>query len=149
MDTRFNIVLIEPLIPHNTGSIGRLCLATNCALHLVHPLGFSIDNSRLKRAGLDYWKYLKVVEHSNFDSFLKTITDVSKLRFFTKKFGKNILNLKWNIGDYLIFGQETKGIKEDILFKYKDQTFNIPIFDKRVRSLNLATCVGIAVYCGL
>ncbi len=143
-----NIVLIEPEIPNNTGNIGRLALASGSNLHLVKPLGFEIDNKRLKRAGLDYWQHLSV-------SIYDSIED-----FFNKNKGKNMVFLSshgtqdhWSIDFeddiFLIFGKESVGLPKDLIEKHSDKLFKILLYSKHVRSLNLANAVSIVVYEGL
>ena len=141
----FNIVLVEPEIPPNTGSIARLCGATNTALHLIRPLGFSTDDKHLKRAGLDYWKYVSIRYWENFDSFL-TVQDELKLFFFTTKVKSNYTEAVFKPGDYLIFGKETKGLPEDILRLYYDRCYTLPMPNPHIRSLNLAMSAGIVLY---
>ena len=140
-----NIVLVEPEIPPNTGSIARLCGATNTALHLVHPLGFSTDDKYLKRAGLDYWKYVTIRHWDNLDSFLAA-QDELKLFFFTTKVKVNYTEAAFRPGDYLIFGKETKGLPEDILRLYQERCYTLPMPNPHVRSLNLAMSAGIVLY---
>jgi len=140
-----NIVLVEPEIPPNTGSIARLCGATNTRLHLVHPLGFSTDDKHLKRAGLDYWQFVSIKYWPDFESFLKA-QDELKLFFFTTKVKRSYTLAKFSPGDYLIFGKETKGIPEDILGLYQDRCYTLPMANPNIRSLNLAMSAGIVLY---
>lgn len=146
MPHQLHIVLIEPEIPSNTGAIGRLCLATGSTLHLVDPLGFEINDTQLKRAGLDYWQYLKVVRHTSLDAFFDSLPPNSPLTFFSKKARKSYLKHPYQAGSYLIFGKETKGLSEKLIEDYADLAFRIPIYDERVRSLNLANAVSIVLY---
>ncbi len=141
----FNIVLVEPEIPPNTGSIARLCGATNTILHLVHPLGFSTDNKMLRRAGLDYWKHVKIVYWNSFDEFLKA-TDENSLYFFTTKVDKSYSQAKFKVGDFLVFGKETKGLPKEIIDLYSDRCLTLPMENPNIRSLNLAMTVGIVLY---
>ena len=143
----FNIVLVEPEIPPNTGNIARLCSATNTKLHLIHPLGFKITDKELKRAGLDYWHLLDIEEYENWSSFYKHI-DQTKCWFISTRGEKNIWDVEFNPGDYLIFGSETKGLSEEILNSNKNAVISIPMNGK-TRSLNLSTAVGIVLYEGL
>ena len=140
-----NIVLVEPEIPPNTGSIARLCGATNSELHLVHPLGFSTEDKHLKRAGLDYWKYVSIHYWDNFESFLAA-QDELKLFFFTTKVKNNYTEAAFKPGDFLIFGKETKGLPEDILKLYNDRCYTLPMPNPHIRSLNLAMSAGIVLY---
>ena len=148
----FNIVLVEPEIPPNTGNIARLCAATSTKLHLVHPLGFEINDKELKRAGLDYWHLLEVKEYENWNEFnSKQIDDVETPRrgvstwFFSTRGEKNIWDVEFTPGDYLIFGSETRGLNEKILEKNKDNVISIPM-NGLTRSINLSTAVGIVLY---
>ena len=143
--TPFNVVLVEPEIPPNTGTTARLCGATDTILHLVKPLGFSTDDKHLKRAGLDYWEYIKIVYWENFDDFL-TKQDEKKLYFFTKKTGKPYTEAEFKPGDFLIFGKETKGLPEEVIRLYKDRCYTIPMSNPKIRSLNLANAAGIVLY---
>jgi tRNA (cytidine/uridine-2'-O-)-methyltransferase len=139
----FNVVLVEPEIPPNTGNIGRLCLATGSKLHLVKPLGFSIDDRALKRAGLDYWKEVEV---RLWDSFRELQAEESGKRFFflTTKSDRAYYDIKFRAGDFLVFGRETKGLPENLLAEHRDELLTIPM--RGTRSLNLATAVGIVLF---
>jgi tRNA (cytidine/uridine-2'-O-)-methyltransferase len=139
----FNVVLVEPEIPPNTGNIGRLCLATDSALHLVKPLGFSIGDRELKRAGLDYWKEVKV---KLWDSFAELRNDNPAARFFflTTKSDRAYYNVGFRSGDFLVFGRETKGLPESLLLAHRDELLTIPM--RGTRSLNLATAVGVVLF---
>lgn len=141
-----NVVLVEPEIPQNTGSVGRLCLATGTTLHLVDPLGFDISHAKLRRAGLDYWEHLKVVRHPSLEDFLKSIPEDAPKVFFSKKAGHTLFEHKFAPGTYLIFGKETMGLPEWVINAYPTDCTRIPMYDARVRSLNLANTVSIAVY---
>ena len=141
----FNVVLVEPEIPPNTGTTARLCGATDSVLHLVKPLGFSTDDKHLKRAGLDYWEYVRIVYWESFDDFL-TKQDEKKLYFFTKKTGKPYTEAEFKPGDFLIFGKETKGLPEEIIKLYIERCFTIPMSNNNIRSLNLANAAGIVLY---
>jgi len=141
----FNIVLVEPQIPPNTGTIGRLCVNLGATLHLVEPLGFNIDDRSLKRAGLDYWKDLNLKVWSSFDEFLKENPIGDNLYLATTKTDNLYFDAKFKKGDYLIFGSETKGLREDILLQNRDRCITIPMGDGG-RSLNLAVSVGIITY---
>jgi len=142
----FSIVLVTPEIPTNTGSIGRLCLATNSTLHLVDPLGFDISDSRVKRAGLDYWKHVKVIRHKSFELFLNSLPSDAPTVFFSTKTKANLFEKTIKKGSYLIFGSETKGLEAELIEKFSENTFHIPQYDDRVRSLNLANAASIVVY---
>jgi len=141
----FNIVLVEPQIPPNTGTIGRLCVNLGATLHLVKPLGFDIDDKAVTRAGLDYWKELDLVVWESFDEFLKAHPIGNNSHLATTKTDKLYFDAKFNRGDYLIFGSETKGLREDILLENEDRCITIPMGAKG-RSLNLGISVGIITY---
>lgn len=141
----FNIVLVEPEIPPNTGTIARLCGATNSVLHLVHPLGFSTDDKYLKRAGLDYWKFVNIVYWDNFDSFLEA-QDEGQLHFFTTKVDLPYTERPFRPGDFFIFGKETKGLPAAIIDLYHDRCCTIPMANANIRSLNLGVSAGIVLY---
>lgn len=141
----FNIVLVEPEIPPNTGSIARLCGATNTVLHLVHPLGFSTDDKHLKRAGLDYWRHVTIRHWPNLDAFLLA-QDELQLFFFTTKVVRQYTSARFRPGCFLVFGKETKGLPEDILQLYQDRCYTLPMQNPHIRSLNLAMTAGIVLY---
>lgn len=141
-----NIVLVEPEIPQNTGNIARTCAATGTSLHLVKPLGFSIDDKHVKRAGLDYWSLLDLHIYENLDEFFQK-NDVNKFYFATTKGHKSYTDFNFEEGAFLIFGKETAGLPKEILSKYKERTMRIPMVnDERARSLNLSNSVAIIVY---
>ena len=141
-----NVVLVEPEIPPNTGSIGRLCLATGSTLHLVEPLGFEISDARLRRAGLDYWEHLKVLMHPSLEAFLDSIPPSAPKVFLSKKAGHTFFEHSFRPGEYLIFGKETMGLPDWVVNAYPTETLRIPMYDARVRSLNLASAASIVVY---
>ncbi|GGG55127.1 tRNA (cytidine(34)-2'-O)-methyltransferase [Bizionia arctica] len=143
-----NIVLIEPEIPNNTGNIGRLALASGSNLHLVKPFGFEISDSRLKRAGLDYWKHLNVHYYENIEEFFQ-INKNAKMVFLSSHGTKNHWDIKFEDDMFLVFGKESVGLPKSILENHSEHLFKIPLFSEHVRSLNLANAVGIVVYEGL
>ena len=145
---KLNIVLVEPEIPQNTGNIARTCAAIGAKLHLVYPLGFSINEKQLKRAGLDYWDKLDIEEHLNFESFLEKYKPDENQMFFVTTKGKNVYSdVKYNDQKevYLLFGKETKGLPENILQKHLEKTIRIPMRET-LRSLNLSNSVAIVAY---
>ena len=142
---KFEVVLVEPKIPPNTGSIARLCAATRIPLHLVEPLGFEMTNSRLKRAGLDYWEFAQVKTHSSLDSLIAGL-DPCDLCLFSKKATRSYLEAGFQGNELLVFGSETVGLREELLGSYPERCFRIPIMQPAVRSLNLANAVAIVVY---
>ncbi len=141
----FNIVLVEPEIPPNTGSIARLCGATNNTLHLVHPLGFSTEDRHLKRAGLDYWPHVRVVHWHSLDEFLSACSE-EQLKFFTTKTTRQYTEAVYKPGDFLVFGKETKGLSEEVRSLYHELCYTLPMQNKNIRSLNLAMTAGIVLY---
>ena len=145
---KLNIVLVEPEIPQNTGNIARTCAALGAKLHLVYPLGFSISEKQVKRAGLDYWDKLEIEEHINFKTFLEKYNPEENSMFFVTTKGKQIYSepdYKSFNEVFLLFGKETKGLPEDILQKYIDKTIRIPMREG-LRSLNLSNSVAIVAY---
>ena len=141
-----NIVLVEPEIPMNTGTIGRLCLATETTLHLIEPMGFEINDSKLKRAGLDYWKFIKVKIYPNLDNFFQKIPPDAPKIFFSTKGKCAFFEHTFKKNSYMFFGSETRGLPKSLLQSYQDSTYRIPQYDDRVRSINIANAAGIAVY---
>ena len=141
----FNIVLVEPQIPQNTGTIGRICVNLGATLHLVKPLGFDIDDKAVKRAGLDYWKELDLVVWESFDDFLKAHPIDDHTYMATTKTDNLYFNAPFQKGDYILFGSETKGIDEKVLLDHPDQCITIPMGPKG-RSLNLGVSVGVVLY---
>jgi len=141
----FNIVLVEPQIPPNTGTIGRLCVNLGATLHLVKPLGFNIDDKAVKRAGLDYWKDLDLIVWESFEEFLEAHPIDNHTHLATTKTDRLYFDAKFKRGDYILFGSETKGIREDILLKNPNQSITIPM-GATGRSLNLSISVGIVTY---
>ena len=143
-----NIVLIEPEIPNNTGNIGRLALASGCTLHLVKPFGFEIDDTRLKRAGLDYWQHLNVITYQDIDEFFKMNRNKNMV-FLSSHSTKTHWDIKFENDQFLVFGKESVGLPKSILETHSKQVFKIPLFSEHIRSLNLANAVSIVVYEGL
>ncbi|TYA58250.1 tRNA (cytidine(34)-2'-O)-methyltransferase [Formosa maritima] len=143
-----NIVLIEPEIPNNTGNIGRLALASGSNLHLVKPFGFEISDSRLKRAGLDYWQHLNLHYYENIDDFFKKNKDANMV-FLSSHGTKNHWDIKFENEMFLVFGKESIGLPKSMIDNNLDNLFKIPLYNNHVRSLNLANAVSIVVYEGL
>ena len=140
-----HIALVEPEIPPNTGNVARLCAATGCALHLVEPLGFSIDDRELKRAGLDYWHHLEVVTHPSLEAFLEATAHMRRW-FLSTRATRSYAYADFARGDMLVFGRETKGLPADLLERERERALRIPMRDQSVRSINLSTAVGIVTY---
>jgi tRNA (cytidine/uridine-2'-O-)-methyltransferase len=141
----FNIVLIEPEIPQNTGNVGRTCVGTRSNLHIVGETGFKITDRNLKRAGLDYWQHLWWTQHSTMDEWMAQVPDPSRVFYFSTKATQTYFDVAYRPGDWLTFGKETKGLDEDLLRRNSDRVIKIPQIGK-VRSLNVATAVAIALY---
>jgi len=140
----FNIVLVEPQIPNNTGNIGRLCVGTNSKLHLIQPLGFEITDKRVKRAGLDYWPELDLLVHKSFDSWLSAVESDERVFFFSAKGGKSLYEHEMEQGDWLVFGKEENGLGEAISKRFEEQLLRIP-FPGKIRSFNLANAVAMVL----
>jgi len=141
----FNVVLVEPQIPQNTGTIGRLCVNLGATLHLIKPLGFDIDDKAVKRAGLDYWKDLDLVVWESLDDFLAVHPVNTRTHMATTKTDNLYFDADFQKGDYILFGSETKGIDEQLLLAHHDRCITIPMGGKG-RSLNLGVSVGIVTY---
>lgn len=140
----FNVVLVEPEIPPNTGNIGRLCLATRSTLHLVQPLGFKIDDRTLQRAGLDYWKEVEVRLWASFAELQAAQAADARFFFLTTKTQRAYYGETFRPGDFLVFGRETKGLPEPLLAVNSERLLTIPMHG--TRSLNLATAVAIVLF---
>lgn len=141
----FNIVLVNPVIPNNTGNIGRLSVATNCRLHLVHPLGFSLDEKSVRRAGIDWWEQVDLIEYQNWEEFISKNPNANIFLFSRFAEEHNFFDAKYQQNDFLIFGSETDGLPHSIKEDNKDRVYKIPMPGKG-RSLNLANSVSIAIY---
>ncbi len=142
--SRINIVLCEPEIPQNTGNIARTCAATGASLHLIRPLGFEIDNAKLKRAGLDYWDKLDITFYDGLDDFYSRHPD-AKVYYFSTKAKHKYSDVSYPDDAWIMFGKETKGLPEELLYANPDTCVRIPMRDG-LRSLNLSNSVAIAVY---
>ena len=142
----FNIVLVEPEIPQNTGKIVRTCAATGCKLHLVRPLGFEVSDKYLKRAGLDYWHFVDISFYDNIEELFAKFPG-GRFWFFSTKAAKTHSDVQYREGDFLVFGKETKGLPEELLARRYDEAVRIPMIGE-IRSLNLSNSVAIAVYEG-
>ena len=139
-----NIVLHEPEIPQNTGNIARTCAATGAALHLIRPLGFNIDDKKLKRAGLDYWHHLDITYYDGLDDFYAKNPD-AKVYYFTTKAKHVYTEITYPDPVFIMFGKETKGLPEDLLYAHPEECVRLPMRDG-LRSLNLSNTVAVAVY---
>jgi len=141
-----HVVLVEPEIPWNTGNAGRTCLAFGAQLHLVGPLGFDLDEKKVRRAGVDYWKNVQPVVHRDWDAFEPILPTLGRALFLTVEAPRTLTD--WNLAKFevLVFGRESSGLPAHLRERYADQTARIPMTGAGVRSLNLSTAVGIALY---
>ena len=143
-----NIVLFEPEIPNNTGNIGRLSLASGCNLHLVKPFGFELNDTRLKRAGLDYWKHISLNVYDSIDEFY-SMNVSKKMVYFSAKGTKTFWSIDFQDDLFLIFGRESSGLPESITDEKSHELYKIPLFSEHIRSINLANAVSVVVYEGI
>lgn len=144
------IALWEPEIPPNTGNIARLCAATGCPLHLIGRLGFRIDEKSVRRAGLDYWDAVELHRHETLADFERYVEDThSRIWCLSARASRPYSQISFKAGDVLLFGAETRGLPPEVLERYREHTFVIPMPSGKVRSLNLATAAGIVLYEGL
>lgn len=143
--TRVQVVLVAPEIPQNTGSIGRLCVATESGLHLIEPLGFVIDDKHLRRAGLDYWPHVQLAVHPDWNAF-ETARPPGRLLFFTARAERRYTSVRYRPDDLLVFGCESRGLPPPLREAHADATYGIPIASPHVRSLNLATAVAVVLF---
>jgi tRNA (cytidine/uridine-2'-O-)-methyltransferase len=144
----FNVVLVEPEIPPNTGNIARLCLATGSRLHLVEPLGFAIDDRQLRRAGMDYWHQVDLIYWKNLTEFERATRSPVRRFLLTTKSHRTYWDARFCDGDYLVFGRETKGLPESLLLSQSENCLTIPMASG-ARSLNLATAVAVVLFEGV
>ena len=142
------VVLYQPEIPPNTGSVARLCAATLTPLHLIEPLGFKIDDKHLKRAGLDYWEFVDLHVHQSWQHFIEAVEPKS-LWFLTKRATKSYTTMRYDDADFLVFGPETRGLPQALLDANAGRALRIPMMGTGVRSLNLSNAVSIVLYEGL
>ena len=141
-----NIVLVEPQIPQNTGNIARTCAATGARLHLVEPMGFRVDNAKLKRAGLDYWHLLDITYYENLDDFFNKNKD-GEFFYFSTKATKIYSQIEYPDNTYLVFGKETAGLPEELLFNNPERCVRLPMINNNAaRSLNLSNSAAIGAY---
>lgn len=141
-----NIVLVEPEIPPNTGNVARLCAATKSHLHLIEPFGFKLDDSQLKRAGMDYWQQLEWHRWPNWNEFQKQLPASARLWFIESNGAKNYAEVNYLPDDYLVFGRETAGLPKALLETSPENWLRIPMFNAESRSLNLSNCVALVLY---
>lgn len=141
-----NIVLLEPEIPPNTGNVARLCAATKSRLHLIEPFGFKLDDSQLKRAGMDYWLQVEWHRWPNWSEFEKQLPSSARLWFVESNGPKHYAEVNYLPDDYLVFGRETAGLPKALLEKFSENWLRIPMFNAESRSLNLSNCVALVLY---
>lgn len=145
-----NLVLVAPEIPQNSGNIGRLCVNTDCRLHLIEPLGFSLQERHVRRAGLDYWEFLDFRTYSDWKDFIQRELEPNSGAsgvYFISRFGEQtIYDVSFKDGDYLIFGNESRGLPQHFYQQYKRKLYRIPVLSDKGRSLNLANAVAITAY---
>ena len=143
--SRVHVVLVAPEIPQNTGSIGRLCVATDTMLHLIEPLGFVIDDKHLRRAGLDYWQHVRLAVHAGWEQFL-AVRPEGRLLLFAARAPRRYTEARYRPDDVLVFGCESRGLPVALRAAHADATYGIPIASPHVRSLNLATAVAVVLF---
>lgn len=143
----FKVVLLEPEIPQNTGNIGRTCVGINCELHIIGPTGFEITDTNLKRAGLDYWQHLTWFQYKSYEDWFSKVENPERVFYFSTKVKQTYFDIQYQVGDWLVFGKETKGLPPELINNNLKQAVTIPQIGP-VRSLNLATAVAISVYEG-
>ena len=143
-----HVVLVHPEIHWNTGNAGRTCLAVGAALHLIEPLGFSLDDARVKRAGLDYWEHVDLRVWPGWNAFERELPSFGEPYFFSTKAARSFWDAPLGAAEnvVLIFGRETGGLPDDVQEKYADRFVSMPMFSSRIRSLNLSTSVAVAAY---
>jgi tRNA (cytidine/uridine-2'-O-)-methyltransferase len=141
-----NIVLVEPEIPPNTGNVARLCAATNTTLHLIEPFGFKLDDTQLKRAGMDYWQHVEWHRWPGWKAFAEKLPAGARLWFVESGGSKIYTQVKYAADDYLVFGRETAGLPRQLLEPNRDHWLRIPMFNAKARSLNLSNCVALVLF---
>lgn len=141
-----NIVLVEPEIPPNTGNVARLCAATRTTLHLIEPFGFKLDDSQLKRAGMDYWRQVEWHRWANWQTFFEKLPAEARLWFVESDGSKRYSEVDFSPDDYLVFGRETAGLPKSLLEQNRESWLRIPMFNARSRSLNLSNCVALVLF---
>ena len=144
-DKHFHIVLVEPEIPPNTGTIARLCAGTDTHLHLVRPMAFELDDTKLKRAGLDYWPNVYLSVHDSFDEIV-ALFGADRLHLFTTKTPRKFTDVSYKLGDALVFGPETRGLSQQIRDTFENRCVTLPIRKDHIRSLNLAVSASVGLY---
>jgi tRNA (cytidine/uridine-2'-O-)-methyltransferase len=149
VNPNFKIVLYSPEIPGNTGSLGRTCVALDLELILIKPLGFELDEKSVRRAGLDYWRHVKLKVYENWNEFMKTESPSRQHLHFFSRFGiQSVYTTTFKEGDYLVFGKESTGLPREITDHYNDRLFQLPMLSEHIRSLNLSNAATAAIYEG-
>ena len=141
-----NVVLVEPEIPPNTGNVARLCAATKSVLHLIEPFGFKLDDSQLKRAGMDYWQQVEWHRWKSWTAFTEKLPPTARLWFIESNGPKLYSEARFETNDYLFFGRETAGLPKPLLEQHRDHWLRIPMFNTESRSLNLSNCVALVLF---
>jgi tRNA (cytidine/uridine-2'-O-)-methyltransferase len=141
-----HVVLVEPEIPPNTGNVARLCAATRTTLHLIEPFGFKLDDTQLKRAGMDYWQHVAWRRWKNWSEFKAQIEPAARLWFIESGGARHYGEVEYHSNDYLVFGRETAGLPKALLEENRGQWLRIPMFNQEARSLNLSNCVALVLY---
>ena len=141
-----NIVLVEPEIPPNTGNVARLCAATHSTLHLIEPFGFRLDDTSLKRAGMDYWQHVKWHRWKDWKTFQEAVPSTARLWFVESNGPRQYSQAEFHPNDYIVFGRETAGLPRQLLEQNRDRWLRIPMFNPQARSLNLSNCVALVLF---
>src|SRR5437868_2977604 len=141
-----HIVLVEPEIPPNTGNVARLCAATNTRLHLVEPLGFTLDDAQLKRAGMDYWQHVEWTHWPSWENFQQKLPADARLWLIESNGPRLYTEAHFHATDYLVFGRETAGLPKKLLEQHRERWLRIPMFNREARSLNLSNCVALVLF---
>ncbi len=141
-----NVVLVEPEIPPNTGNVARLCAATRTTLHLIEPFGFKLDDTQLKRAGMDYWQHVEWHRWKNWSAFMQKLPASARLWFIESSGPIRYSDAKFLPDDYLVFGRETAGLPKRLLEENRSRWLHIPMFNPNTRSLNLSNCVALVLF---
>jgi tRNA (cytidine/uridine-2'-O-)-methyltransferase len=142
----FNVVLVEPEIPPNTGNVARLCAATRSRLHLIEPFGFQLDDRQLKRAGMDYWQHVEWQRWKNWQTFQQALPANARLWFIESRGPQHYAEVQFQPGDYLVFGRETAGLPAAIIDQHPQQWLRIPMLNPQARSLNLSNCAALVLF---
>jgi tRNA (cytidine/uridine-2'-O-)-methyltransferase len=142
----FTLVLVSPQIPPNTGNVARLCAATRSVLHLIEPFGFKLDDAQLRRAGMDYWRYVEWHRWKNWTAFAGSLPASARLWLVESRGPKRYTEAGFKLDDYLVFGRETAGLPQRLLNEHRERWLRVPMFNPDARSLNLANCVALVLF---